>query len=104
MGQGKPTPKVASRVALRLADIVTELFKSVFQSSDAARDLWAILHPNLNDMRFEIITGARNPPPSHKHFSATSWYGHSRKRLSHLSSWQAYCGVLMSGLAPPMSI
>jgi tetratricopeptide (TPR) repeat protein len=55
----EPAPKVAARVEQRIADIGTELFKAVFQSSEAARDLWSTLRTNLNDMRVEIIAEVR---------------------------------------------
>ncbi len=52
----EPAPKVAARVEQRIVDIGAELFKAVFQSSDDARDLWATVRPNLNEMRVEIVT------------------------------------------------
>jgi tetratricopeptide (TPR) repeat protein len=51
-----PAPKIAARIEKRMAQIGTELFKALFQSSDDARDLWATLRTRLNDTRIEIIT------------------------------------------------
>jgi len=53
-----PAPTIAARVEGRMAEIGTELFEALFQSSDA-RDLWATLRDRLNDTRVEIITGVR---------------------------------------------
>ncbi len=52
----EPAPKIAARVEQKIADLGTELFESVFQSSDDTRDLWATVRSNLNAMRIEIIT------------------------------------------------
>jgi len=48
-----PAPKIAARIEQRMNEIGTNLFKSVFQSSDDARDLWATLRGQLNDARVE---------------------------------------------------
>jgi hypothetical protein len=52
-----PAPTIAARIERRIAELGTELFKALFQSSDDARDLWAKLRESLNDTRVEIITG-----------------------------------------------
>ncbi|MEW6366102.1 MAG: CHAT domain-containing protein [Acidobacteriota bacterium] len=54
-----PAPKIATRIERRIADIGTELFSAVFDSSPTAQRLWARLQPSLNDTRLEIITGIR---------------------------------------------
>ncbi|MFV9629482.1 MAG: hypothetical protein ACNYWM_00140 [Methanosarcinales archaeon] len=54
-----PAPKIAARIEKRMAQIGTELFKALFQSSDDARDLCATLRTPLNDTRIEIITTVR---------------------------------------------
>jgi len=54
-----PAPAIAARVEKRMTGIGTELFKALFHSSDAARDLWAELCKYLNDTRVEIVTGLR---------------------------------------------
>ena len=51
-----PVPTIAARVERRIAEIGTELFKALFQSSEDARDLWATLLDRLNDTRVEIAT------------------------------------------------
>jgi tetratricopeptide (TPR) repeat protein len=51
-----PAPKIAARIEKRMAQIGTELFKALFQSSDDARDLWATLRTPLSDTHIEIIT------------------------------------------------
>jgi TPR repeat protein len=51
-----PAPKIAARIEEHMAQIGTELFKALFQSSDDARDLWAMLRTRLSDTRIEIIT------------------------------------------------
>jgi hypothetical protein len=54
-----PAPQIAERVEKRMDQIGAELFKALFQSSDDARDMWAIIRTRLNDTRIEIITGVR---------------------------------------------
>ena len=54
-----PAPTIALGVERRIAAIGTELFKTLFQSSDDARDLWATLRTQLDETRVEIITGVR---------------------------------------------
>lgn len=51
-----PAPKIAARIEGRMAEIGTELFRALFQSSDDARDLWATLRARLNETRIEIVT------------------------------------------------
>jgi hypothetical protein len=51
-----PAPTIAGRVERRMADLGTELFNSVFLSSNDARDLWATLRAELADTRVEIAT------------------------------------------------
>jgi tetratricopeptide (TPR) repeat protein len=51
-----PAPEIAARIEEHMAQIGTELFKALFQSSDDARDLWAMLRTRLSDTRIEIIT------------------------------------------------
>ena len=51
-----PAPKIAARIEGRMAEIGTELFRTLFQSSDDARDLWATLRARLNETRIEIVT------------------------------------------------
>jgi len=52
-----PAPTIAARIEKRLAEMGVELFKSIFQANDDARDLWATLRDRLNNTRVEIITG-----------------------------------------------
>lgn len=52
-----PAPAIAQRIEGRMAEMGTELFKAVFQSSDDARDLWAEMRNRLPQTRIEIITG-----------------------------------------------
>ena len=51
-----PAPRIAARIEERMAEIGTELFMALFQSSDDARDLWATLRARLNETRVEIVT------------------------------------------------
>jgi tetratricopeptide (TPR) repeat protein len=51
-----PAPNIAARIEEHMDEIGTELFKSLFQSSDDARDLWATLRTHLNETRVEIVT------------------------------------------------
>jgi len=51
-----PAPTIAARIEQRMQEIGIALFKNVFQSSDDARDLWAILRGKLSDTRVEIVT------------------------------------------------
>jgi len=55
----EPAPKIAARIEQRMADIGTQLFRAVFDSSPTAQRLWARLQPSLNDTRIEIITEIR---------------------------------------------
>ncbi|HEV2854342.1 MAG TPA: CHAT domain-containing protein [Thermoanaerobaculia bacterium] len=52
-----PAPAIARRIEERMAEIGTELFRSVFQASEDARGLWAVLRDRLPDTRVEIVTG-----------------------------------------------
>jgi tetratricopeptide (TPR) repeat protein len=54
-----PAPSIAARIEKRLAEMGVELFKSIFQANDDARDLWATLRDRLNNTRVEIITGVQ---------------------------------------------
>jgi hypothetical protein len=54
-----PSPTIAHSVEERMAAIGVELFKSVFQANDQARDLWATLRTQLNDTRVEVATQVR---------------------------------------------
>jgi len=54
-----PAPAIAQSVEQRMAEIGVELFKSVFQANDQARDLWATLRGQLNDTRVEVATDVR---------------------------------------------
>jgi len=54
-----PAPTIAARIEARMRDIGAELFRNVFQSSEDARDLWAILRGALSDTRVEIVTEAK---------------------------------------------
>lgn len=49
-----PAPKIAARIEKSLAEIGINLFRSVFQSNEDARDLWATIRTNLNNIRVEI--------------------------------------------------
>ncbi|HEX5716067.1 MAG TPA: CHAT domain-containing protein, partial [Thermoanaerobaculia bacterium] len=52
----EPAPTIAQRVEGRMAEVGTALFKTVFQASDDARDLWAELRKRLPQTRIEIVT------------------------------------------------
>jgi hypothetical protein len=54
-----PAPKIAARIEQRMAEVGEQLFKAVFQSSDDARDLWAMLRERLDETRVEVITDVR---------------------------------------------
>jgi tetratricopeptide (TPR) repeat protein len=54
-----PAPAIAARIESRMADMGTDLFRAVFESSETARRLWARLQPSLADTRIEIITEIR---------------------------------------------
>jgi tetratricopeptide (TPR) repeat protein len=51
-----PAPAIAARVEGRMAEVGTQLFASVFQANDDARDLWAQLRPKLNETAVEVST------------------------------------------------
>ena len=55
-----PAPTIAGRIEKRMQEIGTDLFKTIFQSSDDARDLWATLRNDLNDTRVEIVTSVED--------------------------------------------
>ena len=48
-----PEPKRAARVEDRLAELGRQLFRAVFESEEA-RDLWAVLRPQLHQTRIEV--------------------------------------------------
>lgn len=51
--------EIAARIEARIDELGTNLFKSLFQANDDARDLWATLRDKLNDTRVEITTGVQ---------------------------------------------
>jgi tetratricopeptide (TPR) repeat protein len=60
-----PAPELARGVEQRLVEVGTGLFRAVFQSSDDARDLWAMVRNRLGNARIEIVsdvTGAAALP------------------------------------------
>lgn len=58
-----PAPAIARRVETRMAEIGTELFRSVFPASGEARGLWAVLRDRLPETRIEIVAGASEAHP-----------------------------------------
>jgi tetratricopeptide (TPR) repeat protein len=54
-----PAPRIASRVETRIAELGSELFCAVFESSRDALRIWTTLRPELNDARVEIVCGVR---------------------------------------------
>ena len=53
----EPAPKIARRIEERMAELGTDLFKAVFQSSDDAREIWSRVRERLPETRIEIVTG-----------------------------------------------
>lgn len=53
----EPAPKIARRIEGRMAELGTDLFKRVFQSSDDAREIWSRVRERLPETRVEIVTG-----------------------------------------------
>lgn len=51
-----PAPAVAARVEGRMVEIGAELFRSVFQVGEDARELWSGLRAKLDDTHVEVIT------------------------------------------------
>jgi hypothetical protein len=51
-----PAPKIAARIEQRIAELGVDLFKTLFQSNDDVRDLWAPLRDRLDDTRIEIVS------------------------------------------------
>ncbi|NQT41100.1 MAG: hypothetical protein HQ581_26650 [Planctomycetes bacterium] len=51
-----PAPTIAAKIEQRIVELGTELFRSVFQKSDDARDLWAVLRGRLDETRVEVVT------------------------------------------------
>ena len=49
-------PTIAKGIETRIGDVGAELFRSLFQSSDDARDLWATLRARLDDTDVEVVT------------------------------------------------
>lgn len=54
-----PAPKIAARVEKRIAELGVDLFKTLFQTNDDSRDLWATLRDRLDDTRIEIVSDVR---------------------------------------------
>jgi hypothetical protein len=54
-----PAPTIAKRVEGRMAELGTDLFKALFQSSDDGHDLWATVRDRLTDTRVEVVTGVK---------------------------------------------
>jgi tetratricopeptide (TPR) repeat protein len=52
-----PAPTIARRIEGRMAELGAELFKTLFQANDAARDVWSRVRERLPETRIEIITG-----------------------------------------------
>ncbi|HEY6413740.1 MAG TPA: CHAT domain-containing protein [Edaphobacter sp.] len=55
----EPAPKIAGRIENRLEEIGKELFRSIFQSGDDARDLWATIRSEIDRYRVEVVTGVQ---------------------------------------------
>ncbi len=51
-----PGPTIARRVEGRMRAVGEELFRGVFQGSEEARDLWAVMRDRLADLRVEVVT------------------------------------------------
>ncbi len=54
-----PAPQIAARIVKRLDEIGRELFRSIFHSSDDARDLWATVRSEIDRYRVEVVTGVQ---------------------------------------------
>jgi tetratricopeptide (TPR) repeat protein len=54
-----PAPQIAARIVTRLDEIGRELFRSIFHSSDDARDLWATVRADIDRYRVEVVTGVQ---------------------------------------------
>ena len=54
-----PAPKIASRIENRLDEIGIELFRSIFQSGEDTRDLWATVRSDIDQYRVEVVTGVQ---------------------------------------------
>jgi len=55
----EPAPKIAGRIENRLEEIGKELFRSIFQSGDDTRDLWATVRSDIDRYRIEVVTGVQ---------------------------------------------
>jgi tetratricopeptide (TPR) repeat protein len=56
-----PAPRIANSIEASLADMGVKLHQDLFESSDAAREIWTTLRERLSDTRVEIATAAREP-------------------------------------------
>jgi tetratricopeptide (TPR) repeat protein len=54
-----PAPKIAARIENRLEEIGKELFRSIFQSGEDTRDLWATVRSDIDQYRVEVVTGVQ---------------------------------------------
>jgi tetratricopeptide (TPR) repeat protein len=54
-----PAPQIAGRIESRLDEIGRELFRSIFHSSEDARDLWATVRSDIDRYRVEVVTGVQ---------------------------------------------
>ena len=54
-----PAPQIANRIEREMADVGARLFRSVLQSNDDTRDIWANVRNRLNETRIEIVTGVQ---------------------------------------------
>ena len=53
-----PAPAIAARIEARMAELGSELFRTIFHEENA-RDLWANVRPHLNDTRVEVVSSVQ---------------------------------------------
>jgi tetratricopeptide (TPR) repeat protein len=56
-----PAPRIANSIEASLADMGVKLHQDLFESSDAAREIWTTIRDWWGDTRVEIVTDAQEP-------------------------------------------